>query len=324
MNIFKNIIKKINKFSKKIKIIFPEGNSEKIQKVAKKLIKTNITPILVFSKRSEIPKKIYKLQCEILIAEEQNKIKLAEYLTELRKGKILLSEAKKLVCQCNYLSILWVKKRIADGMVGGINYNTKDIIKPALQIIKIKQNVKLASSFFLMVKNNKYYIFTDCALNIDPTFEELADIAYLGYEASQIFNFKNPNMALLSFSTKNSGYGISVDKVKNAYKILKTKKIKNCSIDGEFQFDTAWNETIKNKKSPLSTIKVPVDIFVFPNLDSGNIGYKIAQQLGKFKAIGPILMGLNYPINDLSRGATINDIYNTVLITAYLSIYKNK
>ncbi|MFX4057955.1 MAG: phosphate acetyltransferase [Spiroplasma sp. hy2] len=323
MNILKNILEKINTFSHKIKIIFPEGNSERIQTVAKQLIGTNITPILVFATRAEVPTTIDELQSEVIVAEEQNETELAEYFVELRKGKISLSEAKELVRECNYLAILWVKKGLADGMVGGITYDTKDIIGPALWIIKAKPSVKLVSSFFLMVRNNERYIFTDCALNIDPTAEELADIAYLGYEASQVFGFQKPNMALLSFSTKGSGRGTSVDKVRTAYELVQAKNLKNCSVDGEFQFDTAWDDAIRNKKAPSSVLKAPVDIFVFPNLDAGNIGYKIAQRLGGFEAIGPIVIGLDRPVNDLSRGATINDIYNTVLVTAYLCIYKS-
>ncbi|PQP78369.1 phosphate acetyltransferase [Spiroplasma sp. ChiS] len=323
MNILENILEKINTFSQKIKIIFPEGNSERIQTVAKQLIGTNITPILVFATRAEVLSTIDELQSEVLVAEEQNEIELAEYLVELCKGKVSLSEAKQLVRECNYLAILWVKKGLADGMVGGITYDTKDIIGPALRIIKTKPNVKLVSSFFLMVRNTERYIFTDCALNIDPTAEELADIAYLGYEASQVFAFQNPNMALLSFSTKGSGRGTSVDKVRTAYDLVRAKNLKNCYVEGEFQFDAAWDDTIRNKKAPSSSLKAPVDIFVFPNLDAGNIGYKIAQRLGGFEAIGPIVIGLDRPVNDLSRGATINDIYNTVLVTAYLCIHKS-
>ncbi|WP_338964054.1 MULTISPECIES: phosphate acetyltransferase [unclassified Spiroplasma] len=322
MNVLENTLKKINEFSKKIKIIFPEGNSERIQEVAKRLIGTNITPVLVFKTHAEVPTTIADCQAEVLIAEEQNMAELAEYLVYLRKGKVSIAEATRLVGECNYLAVLWVKKGLADGMAGGITYDTKDIIGPALRIIKAKPGVKLVSSFFLMVRNDERYIFTDCALNIDPTAEELADIAYLGYEASQVFEFKKPQMALLSFSTKGSGQGTSVDKVREAYEILKAKELKDCRIDGEFQFDAAWDDTIRNKKAPTSSLTAPADIFVFPNLDAGNIGYKIAQRLGGFEAVGPIVIGLDRPVNDLSRGATINDIYNTVLVTAYLCVYK--
>ncbi|WP_425379706.1 phosphate acetyltransferase [Spiroplasma endosymbiont of Stenodema calcarata] len=322
MNVLENTLKKINESSKKIKIIFPEGNSERIQEVAKRLVGTKITPVLVFKTRAEVPANFDDYQCEVLVCEEQNMQELAEYLVELRKGKVSIAEATHLVQECNYLAILWVKKGLVDGMVGGISYDTKDIIGPALRIIKAKPGIKLVSSFFLMVRSDERYIFTDCALNIDPTAEELANIAYLGYEASQVFAFKKPQMALLSFSTKGSGRGTSVDKVREAYEILKTKDLKDCRVDGEFQFDAAWDDVIRNKKAPTSTLTAPADIFVFPNLDAGNIGYKIAQRLGGFEAVGPIVIGLDCPVNDLSRGATINDIYNTVLVTAYLCVYK--
>lgn len=324
MNIINIIQKKINNYIKKIHIVFPEGKSEKIQKVALMLQNNKIIiPILIFEKKNNIPQNIIDNKINYLIIEEQNTEKMAQFLLNIRKNKINISEARQLVKQTNYFSVMLIKMGKAEGMVGGILYNSKDIILPALQIIKSKINYKLVSSFFLMIRKKNKYIFTDCALNIDPTAEELANIAILGYKASKMFNFKKPNISLLSYSTKNSGHGLSVDKVKQAYQIILSKKLPNCRIEGEFQFDAAWSNKIRNKKAPNSVIKSKTDIYVFPNLDSGNIGYKIAQYLGKFKAIGPILIGLNNPINDISRGASIKDIYDVVIITAYIFIYEN-
>ncbi|AHF58102.1 phosphate acetyltransferase [Spiroplasma eriocheiris] len=323
MNVLELIMQNIEKYEKNVRIIFPEGASERIQEVVPKFQNTKITPVLVFQRRDEVPQNLMNKGAEILVIEEQNTDELANFLVEIRKGKTSIAEATRLVKQRNYFATIWVKMGKADGMVGGISYDTKDIIRPALQIIRPKANVSLVSSFFLMVRNAERYIFTDCALNINPSAEELADIAHLGYEASQIFDFKDPKMALLSYSTKGSGAGDSVDKVLTAYEIIRSRNI-DCLVDGEFQFDAAWDDEIRKKKAPTSPIKSRTDIFVFPNLDAGNIGYKIAQRMGSFKAVGPIIIGLDKPVNDLSRGATADDIYNTVLVTAYSYVCSQK
>ncbi|AHF61320.1 hypothetical protein P344_05575 [Spiroplasma mirum ATCC 29335] len=323
MNVLELIMQNIEKYEKNVRIIFPEGASERIQEVVPKFQNTKITPVLVFQRRDEVPQNLMDEDAEILVIEEQNTDALANFLVEIRKGKTSIAEATRLVKQPNYFATIWVKMGKADGMVGGISYDTKDIIRPALQIIRPKANVSLVSSFFLMVRNEERYIFTDCALNINPSAEELADIAYLGYEASQIFDFKDPKMALLSYSTKGSGAGDSVNKVWTAYEIIRSRNI-DCLVDGEFQFDAAWDDEIRKKKAPTSPIKSRADIFVFPNLDAGNIGYKIAQRMGGFKAVGPIIIGLDKPVNDLSRGATTDDIYNTVLVTAYSYVCSQK
>ncbi|AGM25333.1 phosphotransacetylase [Spiroplasma chrysopicola] len=316
-----NIVAKINEQNETIRIVFPEGKSKRIQEILPKFANTKIIPVLVFKTRAEISTEILEnKKLEVVVVEEQDLAALANYLVELRNGKLTLSEAQRLVTECNYLAVLWVKLDKAQGMVGGIEYDTKDILGPALKIIKPKPGIKLVSSFFLMLRGEEKYIFTDGSLNIDPSSEELADIAELGYEASQIFNFINPNLVLLSFSTKGSGKGPLVDKVRNAYQLVLEKNLP-CQIDGEFQFDAAWDDNIRKIKAPNSPITHRADIYVFPSLNAANIGYKIAQRMGGYQAVGPIIIGLDKPVNDLSRGATGEEIYFTTIVTAYMYIY---
>ncbi|WP_381415186.1 phosphotransacetylase [Spiroplasma endosymbiont of Anurida maritima] len=318
-NILDKIIENLKNTKQEIKIILPEGKNAKIQNVAKKFKGLQVKPILIFDKESEITKNI-KENFETFSIDTFDKTEMLSKILEKRKGKLEKVEAENLINQRNYFSIMLLEMGYGHGVVGGIEYATKDIVKPTLQIIKKRSDVSLASSLFLMLKDNEKYIFTDCALNVDPTAEQLADITQLAIEASEVFLFENPNVALLSYSTMGSGIGAPADKVRKTWDILKERKLNNCVIGGDFQFDAAYNDEIREKKAPNSPMKKRADIYVFPSLESANIGYKIAQRLGGFTAAGPIIVGLNKPVNDLSRGATENDIYNTIAITAFSAL----
>lgn len=215
---------KIKAYSRRIRIIFPEGNHPLIQAVALELVAFNITPLLIFKDEASLKAaNVDDEHIEKHLISDNNLNDLAGFLTDLRRGKLERAQANKLVQQPNYFSVLQVKLGRADGMVGGITYDTSDIIRPALQIIKTRPGIKLVSSAFLMVGPEDNYIFTDCALNIAPKADELATIGELAYEAAQIFQFDNPIMAFLSFSTTGSGKGPQVDVVREAIAVLKQR-----------------------------------------------------------------------------------------------------
>ena len=316
-----NLASKIRNHPTKIRIVFPEGENAVIRAVANRLAKNNIVPILVFKNHKTLKNTTLSEGIQGIALDKYPLLTLGEKLYTYRKDKLSLEQANKLVGQANYFSIMLVKEGMAEGMVGGIDYPTKDILLPALQIIRTRPGVDIASSVFLMVKNDSQFIFTDCALNLYPNALQLAQIGKLAYEAAQLFNFEYANMVFLSYSSHGSGKGEHVDVVKQAVKILQDEKWNRCAFDGELQFDSAVDLTVRSKKAPDSTLLAkPANIYVFPNLDSGNIGYKILQRLGGFNAIGPIVLGLAKPVNDLSRGASIDDVYQVALINAYTHI----
>lgn len=199
-------------------------------------------------------------------------------------------------------------------MVSGAAHSTADTVRPALQIIKTKDGIKKTSGVFVMVREEEKYVFADCAINISPDSEDLAEIAMESAVTAKLFGV-DPRVAMLSFSTKGSAKSAETEKVVEALIIAKSKN-PSLVIDGEFQFDAAFVPSVAEKKSPHSEIKGNANVFVFPNLDAGNIGYKIAQRLGGFEAVGPVLQGLNKPVNDLSRGCSAEDVFNLALITA--------
>jgi phosphate acetyltransferase len=189
-----------------------------------------------------------------------------------------------------------------------------DTVRPAIQIIKAKEGVKITSGVFIMVRDEEKYIFADCAINISPDSGDLAEIALESARIAKMFDIE-PKIAMLSFSTKGSAVSPETQRVADAVKIAREKEPKHL-LDEEFQFDAAFVPSVAKKKAPDSVIKGYANVFIFPSLEAGNIGYKIAQRLGGFEAIGPILQGLNAPVNDLSRGCSEEDVYKLALITA--------
>lgn len=311
-----DIIASLNKYPKKIKLIFPEGTNPKIQEVAKRLVESQlIIPVLCFEKKEDLPHNLNP-KIEIVIIEDTQLDNIANELLELRKGKILPEEAKKLVRLRNYFSIMLLKQKKVDAFVGGIEYKTSDILRPTLQIIKTKPNVLVATSANLMFKDQNRYLFADCSLNIELDDQKLASVAESTIELAHNIGIETPKVAMLSFSTLGSGASPQSQKVASATKILQNKKL-NAIVDGEIQFDAAISQEVRLKKAPDSKMEGSADVFIFPSLEAGNIGYKIAERLGGYSALGPILLGLNAPVSDLSRGATVDDIYTTSLITAW-------
>lgn len=317
MNLIENIIKKVQSYQNEIKVNLPEGVNDQMQTLAFDHFKTgNVKPILVFKSQDQVSEKIKQSNIGYYVMEEFDLQALAEFLFTLRNGKITMEQANQLINQPNYFATVLLKQGLVDCMVGGIDYSTKDIVAPALQIIKTKPEYKIVSSVFLMTNDKENYVFTDCAINVSFDQHQLKDIAKLAVKAAKLFNIENPQLALLSYSTKGSGKGESVDKVSKAYQLLQQEQL-DCVIEGEIQFDAAWDQMVRSKKAPNSSLQGRANIYVFPDLNSANIGYKIMQRVANFQAIGPVIMGLDKPVNDLSRGASLTDIYNTIMLTAY-------
>src|SRR5699024_5265570 len=239
---------------------------------------------------------------------------MVDAFVERRNGKATKEQAEEVLLNENYFGTMLVYMNQADGLVSGAVHSTGDTVRPALQIIKTKEGVKKTSGVFIMVRDEEKYVFADCAINIAPDSQDLAEIAISSAETAELFNI-DPRIAMLSFSTKGSAKSEETEKVSESVKIAK-EMAPNLTVDGEFQFDAAFVPSVAEKKAPGSVLKGDANVFVFPGLESGNIGYKIAQRLGGFDAVGPILQGLNKPVNDLSRGCSSDDAYKLALITA--------
>jgi phosphate acetyltransferase len=309
-----------------LKIVFPEGLDERIIKAAGKLAGEKIlTPILI-GNIQEIERKATELNVSVAAMEiyDPNNYAMMEELVqsfvERRKGKATEEDARKILLDENYFGTMLVHTNKADGLVSGAAHSTADTVRPALQIIKTKPGVSKTSGVFIMVRNDEKYVFADCAINIAPDSQDLAEIAIESAKTANMFDIE-PRVAMLSFSTKGSAKSPETEKVENAVKIAKEKD-PQLVLDGEFQFDAAFVPSVAEKKAPGSVIKGDANVFVFPSLEAGNIGYKIAQRLGNFDAVGPILQGLNKPVNDLSRGCNEEDVYKLSLITAAQALSK--
>ncbi|MDD2414763.1 MAG: phosphate acetyltransferase, partial [Eubacteriaceae bacterium] len=231
-------------------------------------------------------------------------------------------QARKTLAQGNYFGTMLVKMGIADALLGGATYSTADTVRPALQLIKTKPGNNIVSSVFILVRpsatgQNEVLAMADCAINIHPNEDELAEIATEAAECAKIFGI-DPKVAFLSYSTFGSGSGEDVDKMRNAAEKAR-KRAPELAIEGELQFDAAVAPRVAKVKCPDSKVAGHANTFVFPDINAGNIGYKIAQRLGNFEAYGPILLGLNAPVNDLSRGCNASEVYSMAIITAALA-----
>lgn len=314
----KEFIKNLKENAKKEKkrIVFPEGEELRIIDACKILIEENILePILIGN-----PDIIQPLLNErnINVEIRNNNIlneNYAQQIYEIRKDKgLTIEEARELSKNKIYFATMMLFNDEVDGLVGGSTTSTADTLRPALQLIKTEEHIKTASSFFIMIKDNKKYLFSDCGFNIKPNAQQLAEIAYSTTLSSKFFNIE-PKVAFLSFSTKGSANHEEVDKVKEAVGIFKDMN-PDCIYDGELQLDAAIVPFVSEKKCPNSEIKGNANVLIFPDLNSGNIGYKIAQWIGGSMAIGPIVQGLKKPVNDLSRGCNVQDIVCVACITA--------
>lgn len=305
-----------------VKIVFPEGNDDRVLRAAARLKFEGLIDPVILGEYDEVHDSLARLgfvdQDYTIINPNDHADfeKMKEAFVEIRKGKATLEDADRLLRDVNYFGVMLVKMGLADGMVSGAIHSTADTVRPALQIIKTKPGISRTSGVFLMNREstNHRFLFADCAINIDPNAQELAEIAVNTAETAAIFGI-DPKVALLSFSTKGSAKAPQVDKVQEAVRLAK-EIAPDVAIDGELQFDAAFVAETAAIKAPDSPVAGQANVFVFPDLQSGNIGYKIAQRLGMFEAIGPVLQGLNAPVNDLSRGSSAEDIYKLSIITA--------
>ncbi len=304
-----------------IKVVFPESNDERILKAAERLSQEDIlTPVLIKTKDG-IDTAFDLSKCEVIDPTDYDQFDdMVEAFVERRKGKNTKEEALELLKNENYFGTMLVYMGKAQGLVSGAAHSTGETVLPALQIIKTKPGVSRTFGYFLMVRDDAKYIFGDCAINPNPTADNLAEFAIESAKAAEMFGI-SPKVAMLSFSTNGSADTEESQKVKQAVKLAQAKD-SGYLIDGEMQFDAAFVPSVGKKKYPSSDVAGQANTFIFPDLNSGNIGYKIAQRLGNFEAMGPILAGLNQPVNDLSRGCDAEDAYNTAIITAAQTLTK--
>lgn len=310
---------------KNVKIVLPEGEDERVLIAATQLQKTDYVSPIVLGNEDNIKSLASKhaldlTQIEIIDpATSELKDELVDAFVERRKGKATKEQAVELLDNVNYFGTMLVYTGKAEGLVSGAAHSTGDTVRPALQIIKTKTGVSRTSGIFFMIKGDEQYIFGDCAINPELDAQGLAEIAVESAKSAQSFGM-NPKVAMLSFSTKGSAKSDDVTKVQEALKLAQEKaeadQLEHVVIDGEFQFDAAIVPSVAEKKAPGAKIQGDANVFVFPSLEAGNIGYKIAQRLGGYDAVGPVLQGLNSPVNDLSRGCSTEDVYNLSIITA--------
>lgn len=311
------------------KIVFTEGEDERILEASSRLLASSfLHPILVGNEEkiaAAAEEAGFNIRgAQIIDPENYDRMdEMVDSLCEIRKKKGLTPErAREVLKQANYFGTMLVKMGEADSLLGGATYSTADTVRPALQIIKTKPGNSIVSSCFILVRpsatgENEVLAMADCAININPTEDELVEIAGETAECAKIFGIE-PKMAFLSYSTHGSGAGETVDKMSNATKKAKIK-YPDIPIDGELQFDAAVSPRVARTKCPDSEIAGHANTFIFPDINAGNIGYKIAQRMGNFDAYGPILLGLNAPVNDLSRGCNALEVYSMAIITAALA-----
>ena len=317
---FEFLIKKLKAHPRKI--VFTEGTDPRILEASARLLSgTFLTPVLV-GNADEITKAAEEAGFNIRGAEIMDPAifpdmdKMVALMVELRKGKMTEEQCRKSLSQANYFGTMLVKMGYADALLGGATYSTADTVRPALQIIKTKPGSKIVSSCFIMVRpsatgENEVLAMADCAIK-----DELVEIAMETAKCAQIFGI-DPKVAFLSYSTFGSGKGEDVDKMRNACEKAKAA-MPDVPVDGEFQFDAAVSPVVAKTKHITSSVGGHANTFIFPDINAGNIGYKICQRMGNFDAYGPILQGLNAPINDLSRGCNALEVYSMAIITAGL------
>ena len=322
---FEFLIKKLKAHPRKI--VFTEGTDPRILEASARLLSgTFLTPVLV-GNAEEIQAVAEDIGFNIRGAEiidPQNfpeMDKMVATMVELRKGKMTEGQCRSALYQANYFGTMLVKLGYADALLGGATYSTADTVRPALQIVKTKPGSKIVSSCFILVRpsatgDREVLAMGDCAINIKPTEDELVEIALETAATAKTFGI-DPKVAFLSYSTLGSGKGEDVDKMRNACAKAKAAA-PDLAIDGELQFDAAVSPRVAQTKCPDSPVAGHANTFIFPDINAGNIGYKIAQRMGSFDAYGPILQGLNAPINDLSRGCNAQEVYSMAIITAGL------
>jgi phosphate acetyltransferase len=316
-----NLLKKAKSIRKHI--VLPESEDLRILEAAARLIAADVVDITLLGKRETILKNLIKSGIKLPlekvgILDPVNSIYYSDFVEtfyELRKHKNVNHDiAKDLMADVSYFATMMVYKGLADGMVSGAIHTTQHTIRPALQIIKTKKGISVVSSVFFMCLEDRISVFGDCAINPNPTAEELAQIAISSAESSMAFGIE-PKIAMLSYSSGSSGAGEDVERVRKATDLVK-KLRPDLQIEGPIQYDAAVDMAVGKSKMPNSLVAGQANVLIFPDLNTGNNTYKAVQRETGAIAIGPMLQGLNKPVNDLSRGCTVDDVYNTIIITA--------
>ena len=333
MDVFENFENQLKANPKTI--VFTEGTDARILSAASKLLAGKILNVLLLGEPEAVKKAAADGGFDITGAEicdpasYEGFDEMVAKMVELRKGKMTEEQCRAALSKSNYFGTMLVKMGKADCLLGGATYSTADTVRPALQLVKTKKGANLVSSCFIMVRGEEMLAMGDCAINISyedkldkegnvtlTAAAQLAEVAVETAKTAKVFGI-DPKVAMLSYSTKGSGKGPAVDLVRNATAIAKAMA-PDVAIDGEMQFDAAVSPVVGQLKFPGSKVAGYANTFIFPEIQSGNIGYKIAQRLGGFAAYGPILQGLNAPINDLSRGCDAEEVYQMSIITAAL------
>ena len=324
---FGQLIQALKKNPKKI--VFTEGSDPRILEAAARLLASNfLSPILVGDEEEIVlaaEDSGFNIRGANIVdpAKYENIDAMVELFCELRKKKgVTPEQARKILAQAHYFGTMLVKMGEADALLGGATYSTADTVRPALQLIKTKPENNIVSSCFILVRpratgENEVLAMGDCAINIKPTEDELVEIAVETSKCARIFGV-DPQVAFMSSSTFGSGEGEDVDKMRYAAQKAKAK-MPDVPVEGELQFDAAVSPRVARTKCPESEVAGHANTFIFPDISAGNIGYKIAQRMGNFEAYGPILLGLNAPVNDLSRGCNASEVYSMAIITAALA-----
>jgi phosphate acetyltransferase len=308
---------------KKKHIVLPEGDDDRILVAANELVKQDVVRLTILGHRENILASLKRLNLDldldkVSIIDPGTSDRYQDYvntLYELRKAKnVSLQTASDLMLDVSYFGTMMVFKGEADGMVSGAAHTTQHTIRPALQFVKTKPGFSTVSSVFFMCLPNRVSVFGDCAVNPNPTSEQLAEIAISSAETSKMFGIE-PKIAMLSYSSGTSGEGEDVDKVRKATEIVRQRR-PDLKVEGPIQYDAAVDPEVGKKKMPNSEVAGQASVLIFPDLNTGNNTYKAVQRETGALAIGPMLQGLNKPVNDLSRGCTVADIFNTVVITA--------
>lgn len=316
-----SLIRKVKKNRKHI--VLPEGTDERIIQAAARLIKSNLVEITLLGNPQLIKEKaiLHGISLDfnklhiIDPVKSPNFDDYVETIYQLRKHKnINMDIARDLMSDVSYFGTMMIHKGHADGMVSGAVHTTQHTIRPALQFIKTRPGVNIVSSVFFMCLEDRVSVFGDCAINPNPTAQELAEIAISSAESSLAFGIE-PKIAMLSYSSGTSGKGEDVEKVREATELVK-KMRPDLKIEGPIQYDAAVDMEVGKSKMPNSEVAGQASVLIFPDLNTGNNTYKAVQRETGALAIGPMLQGLNKPVNDLSRGCTVDDVYNTVIITA--------
>ncbi len=323
LEVLENIKSKAARLKKTI--VLPESHDERVLRAAEILEKNGIASVITIGNEEEVRNKAKELSIDLqgvrIMDPEKSDLtsNFANIFFNLRKHKgVTIEQARETIKRDLFFGAMLVKEKMADGFVAGSTASTADVLRAAIQCVGMPEGISIVSSFFMMIFPDKVYSFGDCAVVPNPDEQQLADIAISTADNHRKLTGEEPYVAMLSFSTKGSASHELVDKVIGATKIVKEKR-PDLKVDGEMQFDAATIDSIGRKKAPESEVAGRANVLIFPDLQAGNIGYKIAQRWGGAEAVGPVVQGLKEPLFDLSRGCSVDDIVNTSAIAALMS-----